>query len=165
LAKPAQEPVECLDCGSHNVGIPATYDSLVDSVKAQTDHEPVKLWVARQIAAEYVLPNSQMDSGALYYALMQCLEFVDDQQAPKSNPTLREQFETNSLWSKLKSECDVTSLDGRAQFVTQAKDLWRTLPNGKLKRQILIETAELVQIRQNDLATLWGYPEPNFRRN
>jgi hypothetical protein len=33
-AQPAQEPVECLDCGSHNVGIPATYDSLVNSVKA-----------------------------------------------------------------------------------------------------------------------------------
>lgn len=34
LAQPAQEPVECLDCGSHNVGIPATYDSLINSVKA-----------------------------------------------------------------------------------------------------------------------------------
>ena len=34
-SKPAQEPVECLDCGSHNVGTPATYDSLVKSVKAQ----------------------------------------------------------------------------------------------------------------------------------
>jgi hypothetical protein len=27
----AQEPVECLDCGSNNVGFPATYDSLVNS--------------------------------------------------------------------------------------------------------------------------------------
>ena len=40
-AQPAQELVECLDCGSHNVGIPATYDSLVDSVKAQPAQEPV----------------------------------------------------------------------------------------------------------------------------
>ena len=39
--EPAQEPVECLDCGSHNVGIPATYDSLVDSVKEQPAQEPV----------------------------------------------------------------------------------------------------------------------------
>jgi len=31
----AQQPLECLDCGSSNVGIPATYDSLVDSVKTQ----------------------------------------------------------------------------------------------------------------------------------
>jgi hypothetical protein len=35
LAAPVQEPLECLDCGSSNVGIPATYDSLVDSVKTQ----------------------------------------------------------------------------------------------------------------------------------
>jgi len=35
------EPVECLDCGSNNVGIPATYDSLVDSVKSQPAQEPV----------------------------------------------------------------------------------------------------------------------------
>ena len=41
LAQPAQEPVECLDCGSHNVGVPANYDSLVDSVKAQPTQEPV----------------------------------------------------------------------------------------------------------------------------
>ena len=34
LAQPVQEPVACLDCGSHNVGIPATYDSLINSVKA-----------------------------------------------------------------------------------------------------------------------------------
>lgn len=30
LAQPAQQ---CLDCGSNNIGIPATYDSLIDSVK------------------------------------------------------------------------------------------------------------------------------------
>jgi hypothetical protein len=35
-AQPVQEPVKCLDCGSHNVGIPATYDSLINSVKALT---------------------------------------------------------------------------------------------------------------------------------
>lgn len=43
LAQPAQEPVECLDCGSHNVGLPANYDSLVDSVKTQPVQEPVAL--------------------------------------------------------------------------------------------------------------------------
>jgi len=37
------EPVECLDCGSNNVGIPATYDSLVDSVKSQPAQEPVDI--------------------------------------------------------------------------------------------------------------------------
>ena len=41
ICNAAQEPVECLDCGSHNIGIPATYDSLVNSVKAQPAQEPV----------------------------------------------------------------------------------------------------------------------------
>jgi hypothetical protein len=43
-AQPAQEPVACLDCGSNNVGIPATYDSLVDSVKSQPAQEPVAIF-------------------------------------------------------------------------------------------------------------------------
>jgi hypothetical protein len=46
-AQPAQEPVECLDCGSNNVGIPATYDSLVDSVKSQPAQEPVA-WMSEE---------------------------------------------------------------------------------------------------------------------
>ena len=41
ICNAAQEPVECLDCGSHNIGILATYDSLVNSVKAQPVQEPV----------------------------------------------------------------------------------------------------------------------------
>jgi hypothetical protein len=44
--EPAQEPVECLDCGSHNVGLPANYDSLVDSVKTQPAQEPAQEPVA-----------------------------------------------------------------------------------------------------------------------
>ena len=35
-----QEPLECLDCSSNNVGLPATYDSLIDSVKAQPTPKP-----------------------------------------------------------------------------------------------------------------------------
>jgi len=46
--QPAQEPVECLDCGSHNVGIPATYDSLLNSVKAPQAQEPDMLTIAYQ---------------------------------------------------------------------------------------------------------------------
>jgi hypothetical protein len=46
-AQPAQEPVECLDCGSNNVGIPATYDSLVNSIKSQPAQKPVA-WQCRE---------------------------------------------------------------------------------------------------------------------
>jgi hypothetical protein len=58
------EPVECLDCGSNNVGIPATYDSLVNSVKSQPVQEPVAcvmgtyggMFVVGPLNAAMVLP-------------------------------------------------------------------------------------------------------------
>lgn len=34
-AQPAQQ---CLDCGSNNIGVPATYDSLIDSVKTPQEN-------------------------------------------------------------------------------------------------------------------------------
>lgn len=37
----ADERVACLDCGSPNIGIAATYDSLINSVKTQPEQEPV----------------------------------------------------------------------------------------------------------------------------
>ena len=43
LAQPEQEPVACLDCGSPNIGVAATYDSLINSVKTQPEQEPVGL--------------------------------------------------------------------------------------------------------------------------
>ena len=51
-----QEPMECLDCGSHNVGVPANYDSLVDSVKAQPAQKPPSEWAGiKAILDEYGL--------------------------------------------------------------------------------------------------------------
>jgi hypothetical protein len=59
-AQPAQEPMECLDCGSNNVGIPATYDSLVDSVKSQPAQEPVAhLWECLGRWSVYLVSNGE----------------------------------------------------------------------------------------------------------
>jgi hypothetical protein len=58
--QPAQEPVECLDCGSNNVGIPATYDSLVNSVKSQPAQEPVAhLWECLGRWSAYLVCNGK----------------------------------------------------------------------------------------------------------
>jgi len=35
----AQVAQQCLDCGSNNIGIPATYDSLIDSVKTPQEKQ------------------------------------------------------------------------------------------------------------------------------
>jgi len=54
------EPVECLDCGSNNVGIPATYDSLVDSIKSQPTQEPVAhLWECLGRWSAYLVCNGK----------------------------------------------------------------------------------------------------------
>ena len=39
--------------------------------------EPVNLLEARRIAAEYGMPDSQVDDGNLYFALSKCLEHID----------------------------------------------------------------------------------------
>jgi len=43
--------------------------------------EPINLLEARKIAAEYKTPDSQIDSGNLYFALSKCLEHIDAQPA------------------------------------------------------------------------------------
>jgi len=73
MDEPAQEPVECLDCGSNNVGIPATYDSLVDSVKSQPAQEPVAWrWGIKKLNGgyewRYTLHKTQDNSVPLYAA-------------------------------------------------------------------------------------------------
>ena len=41
--------------------------------------EPINLLEARKIAAEYGTPDSQIDSGNLYFALSKCLKHIDAQ--------------------------------------------------------------------------------------
>jgi hypothetical protein len=48
---------------------------------AEKVQEPVNLLEARRIADEYGTPDSQVDSGNLYFALRKCLEHIDAQPA------------------------------------------------------------------------------------
>jgi DNA primase len=52
--------------------------------------------------------------------------------------------------------CDVTTAEGRAKLLAQAKPLWQQLPDGALKRQLLPELARQGQLEAADLAALWG---------
>ncbi len=52
--------------------------------------------------------------------------------------------------------CDLSSAEGRALLASQAKPLWQALPDGALKRQLLGEIAELVQLPHRELQELWG---------
>jgi hypothetical protein len=65
---------------------------------AQPAQEPVNLLEARRIAAEYGTPDSQIDSGNLYFALMKCLKHIDAQ--PAQEPA----FKWRSVFQEMPTE-------------------------------------------------------------
>ena len=52
--------------------------------------------------------------------------------------------------------CDLGQAEGRAHMASNARPLWTALPDGALKRQLLGEIAELVQLDARDLSDLWS---------
>jgi DNA primase len=52
-------------------------------------------------------------------------------------------------------DCDMGTAEGRARMASQARDLWSALPDGALKRQLLAELADLVQIDSRELLQVW----------
>ncbi|MGF6526260.1 DNA primase [Variovorax sp. PvP013] len=52
--------------------------------------------------------------------------------------------------------CDLGSAEGRARMTSHARPLWSALPDGALKRQLLGEIAETVQLGTAELTELWG---------
>lgn len=51
--------------------------------------------------------------------------------------------------------CDLDSAEGRAHLASSAKPLWMALPDGALKRQLLVEISNLVQLASRELTDLW----------
>jgi DNA primase len=54
--------------------------------------------------------------------------------------------------------CDLGSAEGRAHMASNARPLWSALPEGALKRQLLTEIAEMVQLSAQELGELWLPP-------
>ena len=54
-----------------------------------------------------------------------------------------------------KDGCDMGSAEGRALLASRAKPLWLQLPDGALKRQLLGDIADLVQLAGRELTELW----------
>ena len=51
--------------------------------------------------------------------------------------------------------CDLESAEGRAHLSSNASPMWRALPDGALKRQLLSELGQLIQLDPAELAGLW----------
>lgn len=68
----------------------ADRDALFEKFEvAQPAQKPVLLLEARRIADEYGTPDSQVDSGNLYFALRKCLEHIDAQPAQEPVETIK----------------------------------------------------------------------------
>jgi DNA primase len=57
--------------------------------------------------------------------------------------------------------CDLGVPEGRARFVSQARPLWTSLPDGGLKRQMLAEIQRVAQLPEGELAGLWTAGTPS----
>ena len=55
--------------------------------------------------------------------------------------------------------CDLNTAEGRAHMASNARPLWSLLPDGALKRQLLGEIAEMVQLNSRELTELWSPPD------
>ena len=58
--------------------------------------------------------------------------------------------------------CDLNTHEGRAHLANNAQSLWMAMPDGALKRQILGDLADLVQLSTRELGELW-LPKTNSR--
>jgi DNA primase len=56
--------------------------------------------------------------------------------------------------------CDLGTAEGRSRMVSNAGPLWKLMPEGALKRQLLGEIAERAQLGQHDLLEIWGLGAP-----
>ena len=60
------------------------------------------------------------------------------------------------LLEAAKEGCDLATAEGRAHMAANARPLWSLLPEGALRRQLLGEIAEQVQLDSRELENLWS---------
>ena len=52
--------------------------------------------------------------------------------------------------------CDLGTAEGRAHMASNARPRWSTMPDGALKRQLLGDIADLVQLNTRELTDIWS---------
>jgi DNA primase len=89
--------------------------------------------------------------------------FVRTQGAPAFERLIAQAVPLSRQLVELAREgCDMSSAEGRARLLANARPLWSALPDGALKRQLLGEIAQTAALAGTDLADLWqvGRPSP-----
>jgi DNA primase len=62
---------------------------------------------------------------------------------------------SQQLMEAAQQDCDMTTAEGRARMLSQARPLWSALPEGALQMQLLGELAIKANLPLADLQTLW----------
>lgn len=71
---------------------------------------------------------------------------------------------SRQLVAAASEECELETVEGRARMLANAKPLWTALPEGVLKRQLLVELAAVGQDDVEQLRRQWGQaPAPSAR--
>jgi DNA primase len=60
--------------------------------------------------------------------------------------------------------CDLATVEGRSHMVSNAGPMWKQLPEGALKRQLLAEIADRAQLGSHELLEIWGLAAPAGKR-
>jgi DNA primase len=60
--------------------------------------------------------------------------------------------------------CDMSSAEGRAKFLAQARPLWQALPEGALRRQILTDLASQGGLPADELQATWTQGQQQAQR-
>lgn len=60
------------------------------------------------------------------------------------------------LIESIREGCELHTAEGRSLLASNAKPLWSQLPEGALKRQLLGEIADLVQLSSSELTDVWS---------
>ncbi len=81
-----------------------------------------------------------------------------EQQVAQAVPLSRQLIELAS------EDCDLTSAEGRARLLAQARPLWQALPEGALRQQVLVDLAAKAQHPLEALQQDWGLAAPRRPR-
>jgi DNA primase len=72
---------------------------------------------------------------------------------------------SQQLIEMAQDDCDMSTAEGRARMLAQAKPLWSALPEGALQRQLLGELAAKANLPLDDLNALWRTGGARARRD
>jgi DNA primase len=134
-----------------------------DSVVFSFDGDPAGRRAARR-ALEASLPHAS-DTRTIRFLFLPAEHdpdsYVRERGAPAFEACVAQAVPLSRQLVEAASDgCDLTSAEGRAHMLANARPLWSALPEGALKRQLLVELATAARDDAEQLLRQWGHARP-----